>query len=163
MDRDPSIEAFENVKDQVGVCGIWCGSCIAGNGALRELTRRYRALIKAYDLQDWAPKTFDFDEFVKGLQAIEGMPVCAGCLKGGGRDKCEMRTCAAAQGHQNCLACSTPGRCKHADLLEKMRSGARSAGLGVLADDVDREEQVNAWTAQTRRTWPCCAGFGPSK
>ena len=32
---------LENVKDQIGYCGIWCGSCIVGNGALRELTRKY--------------------------------------------------------------------------------------------------------------------------
>lgn len=27
---------FDSVKDQIGRCGIWCGSCVAGNGVLQE-------------------------------------------------------------------------------------------------------------------------------
>ena len=50
---------LENTRDQIGFCGIWCGSCMVGNGALRELTRRYEAITKAYGLPDWAAKDFD--------------------------------------------------------------------------------------------------------
>ncbi|NWG10261.1 hypothetical protein HXY33_00685 [Candidatus Bathyarchaeota archaeon] len=32
---------FENIKNQIGYCGIWCGSCLGGNGATQELTRKY--------------------------------------------------------------------------------------------------------------------------
>ncbi len=56
--------AFGKVKDQVGRCGIWCGSCIVGNGTLKDLTGGYEKLIKDYDLEKWAPKTFDFKEFL---------------------------------------------------------------------------------------------------
>jgi hypothetical protein len=28
--------AYENVMDQIGYCGICCGSCAVGNGALRN-------------------------------------------------------------------------------------------------------------------------------
>jgi hypothetical protein len=34
-------KGFENVKSQIGFCGIWCGSCLGGNGAVLELTRKY--------------------------------------------------------------------------------------------------------------------------
>ncbi len=60
---------FENVKDQIGFCGIWCGSCVVGNGALRELTKRYEQVIQAYGLQEWGPKDFDFKEFKKALSS----------------------------------------------------------------------------------------------
>jgi len=60
-------ESFEGVRGQIGYCGIWCGSCVVGNGALRELTRRYEELVRAYGLEGWAPGNFDFGEFKKGL------------------------------------------------------------------------------------------------
>lgn len=37
---------FANVKNQIGFCALWCGSCTVGNGVLRELTRRYKQLIQ---------------------------------------------------------------------------------------------------------------------
>ena len=70
-------KAFENVRDQIGVCGIWCGSCIVGNGALRELTRRYKELITAYSLEEWGPRDFDFEELLKGLESIREHASCA--------------------------------------------------------------------------------------
>ena len=82
-------EAFENVKNQIGFCGIWCGSCIVGNGTLRELTKRYEELIERYDLEAWAPKDFDFQEFKNGLTSIQAMPFCRGCLQEDGRPNCE--------------------------------------------------------------------------
>lgn len=72
----PDKKHFDNVEDQIGYCGIWCGSCVAGNGVLQELTERYDRIIKDYDLEQWA--------------SIQNMPLCPGCLKGGGRDDCEI-------------------------------------------------------------------------
>ena len=46
-------KAFENVKDQIGRCGIWCGSCIVGNGTLITLTKRFEHLIKGYGVDKW--------------------------------------------------------------------------------------------------------------
>ncbi|MDH5787087.1 MAG: DUF3795 domain-containing protein, partial [Candidatus Bathyarchaeota archaeon] len=88
------IETFENVKDQIGFCGIWCGSCVVGNGVLRELTKRYGEIIKKYGVDEWGPKDFDVKEFMNGLASIQTIPVCQGCLKDGGRTNCEMRNCA---------------------------------------------------------------------
>jgi len=69
-------EPFENVKNPIGFCGIWCGSCAVGHGVLRELTRRYGEIIKMYGLEEWAPKDFDFGEFKKGLASIQAVPLC---------------------------------------------------------------------------------------
>ncbi len=73
---------FENVKNQIGFCGLWCGSCIVGNGALKELTRRYEHLIIGYGVDKWGAKDFDEKEFLKGLASIQSIPICQGCLKG---------------------------------------------------------------------------------
>jgi len=76
-------EAFRNVENQIGYCGIWCGSCPGGNGVSMEFTKKYEDFVKKSQLEKWAPKTFDFSEFMKGLAAIQTMPSCTGCLKGG--------------------------------------------------------------------------------
>ena len=66
------ISAYENVKDQIGFCGIWCGSCVVGNGTLRKLTKKYKETVTAYGLPEWAPKDFDHAEFSQGLTSIQG-------------------------------------------------------------------------------------------
>jgi hypothetical protein len=159
MKEDKKAEAFQNVKDQIGFCGIWCGSCVVGNGALRELTKRYKEVINNYGLKEWAPKEFDFGEFFKGLESIENMPLCAGCLKGGGRDNCEIRTCATSKGLKDCTVCQEFGQCKNAEILEHMRSGARDAGLSVISVSDDKEEFVRRWSAELKSKWPCCILF----
>lgn len=148
-------ETFEKVKDQIGFCGIWCGSCVVGNGTLRELTRKYREIISVYGLAEWGPKNFDFEEFSKGLASIESMDLCPGCLKGGGRDECEMKACASAKKIDDCSACPEPTVCRHVEILEKMRSGALKAGLLVKTENVDANGLVEKWTAELKAKWPC--------
>jgi len=145
---------FENVKDQIGFCGIWCGSCVVGNGILRELTKRYEEIIKNYGLESWAPKDFNFKEFLKGLTSIEAMPLCQGCLKSGGRDNCEMKACASSKKTADCSECDQPDACKNREMLEKMRTGALSAGLMVKTENVDRQKLIKKWTVELKNKWP---------
>ncbi len=77
---------FENVKNQIGRCGIWCGSCVVGNGTLKQLAKRCEHIIGGYGVDEWGTKDFDGKEFMKGLTSIQNLPVCVGCLKGGGND-----------------------------------------------------------------------------
>jgi hypothetical protein len=154
-------EAFENVKDQIGYCGIWCGSCVGGNGVLRELTRRYEDIIERYGLKEWGPKEFDFKEFMRGLKSIQDMPLCQGCLKGDGRPNCEMRTCASSKRIKDCGECDQPTACKYSEALEKMRTGARAAGLLVKTENVDRRKLIEKWTTELRGHWPHSILFMP--
>ena len=39
---------FGNVKNQIGRCGIWCGSCVVGNGTLKEMAKRCEHTIGGY-------------------------------------------------------------------------------------------------------------------
>jgi hypothetical protein len=153
-------KAFENVRDQIGFCGIWCGSCIVGNGALQELTRRYKELITVYGLEDWGPKDFDYKELLKGLESIQNIPLCSGCLKGGGRESCEMKSCAASKRITGCHACRELVACKHSEPLHAMRSGAVKAGLFVTTEDVNRQQLIENWTAKLRTGWPASVLFG---
>jgi hypothetical protein len=159
MDNQHRTQAFENVRDQIGSCGIWCGSCIVGNGALQELTRRYKELIGVYGLEEWGPKDFDYKELLQGLGSIQSIPLCLGCLKGGGRENCEMRSCAEHRKISGCQACAELIECKHTELLNHMRSGAIKAGLFVNTEDIDRQQLIKNWTAKLRTHWPCSVLF----
>ena len=151
--------AFENVKDQIGYCGIWCGSCIVGNGALAELTTRYEKTLAAYGLKEWAPSDFDHAGFARALDAIRRFGTCPGCRQGGGRDDCEMRTCAQERDLSSCGECSAGPACAHREMLEKMRSGAKAAGLFVKSDGEDRDRTLAKWEAEIAGKWPSSVLF----
>lgn len=159
MKSGKSRKAFENVRHQIGFCGIWCGSCIVGNGTLRELTRKYRELITVYSVEEWGPKDFDYKELLKGLESIENMPLCSGCLRGGGRENCEMRSCAGRKRITGCYTCRDVAVCEHPELLQHMRSGAIKAGLFVTTEDSDGQQLIKDWTAKLRTGWPACVLF----
>ena len=145
--------AFVNVKDQIGYCGIWCGSCVAGNGTLQVLTRKYKDLTETYDLKQWAPKEFDYDEFAKGLKSIADMPACPGCLQGGGNPQCEMRSCAQERSLDDCSRCAEE-ECSHSEALDKMRTAAEEAGLTVKKEDADPEPLIRSWMEILAENWP---------
>jgi len=147
-------KAFENVKTQVGYCGIWCGSCAVGNGTLRELSQGFFDLIEGHGLAHWGPKALEYDRFVKELVAMQGIPLCPGCRRGGGRTRCELRDCAQAQGLADCLACGTFKSCRHGKLLGHMRCGALKAGLFVKVRKGDSRTLVAGWTRKLKHQWP---------
>jgi hypothetical protein len=150
---------FENVKRQVGCCGIWCGSCIVGNGTLQELARRYEHLVRAYGLDDWGPQDYDFDQFVAGLESMRSMPLCPGCWMGGGRENCELRACASSKGLNGCNQCRETATCEHSEILEHMRAGALEAGLFANREDVDSQLLVANWVGELKTKWPCSILF----
>jgi len=154
-------ESFENVKDQIGFCGIWCGSCVVGNGSLRELSKRYEEIIKGYGVKEWGPKDFDFQEFMKGLASIRAIPLCQGCLKGDGRPECEIRACALNKNINDCSECDQPKACKNLETLQKMRTGASRADLVVKTENVDTQKLIEKWTAELKNRWPSSILFLP--
>ena len=156
---DVSVKPFESVRHQIGFCGIWCGSCVAGNGTLRELSSRFADMVDTYDLKGWAPSTFDFDEFYKGLQALEGMPLCEGCVKGDGAPDCAIRACAIDRGEEDCVECGQLLECGNKDGIAKMCTGARNAGLFVKDMSENREELIERWTQELKSSWPSCILF----
>jgi hypothetical protein len=159
METRSHLNAFDNVKDQIGCCGIWCGSCIVGNGTLRELSRRYCQMLTDYGLEEWGPKDFSFADFAKGLDSMQQIPLCPGCQQGGGGENCEIRACVAKSQVKFCGQCITAADCRHAQLLEHMRSGAIRAGLLVEATAADPSARLDRWIAEIKGRWPSCILF----
>jgi hypothetical protein len=152
--KSERLAAFENVRGQIGCCGIWCGSCAVGNGSLRTLTAKYEDVIQSHGLEHWAPDDLSYQEFIRALGAVRRVASCAGCRKGGGRDDCELRSCCGTKGVRDCIECPHRSNCEHSELLEHMRSGARAAGLFVKESIGSDELLLRDWETKVRSRWP---------
>jgi hypothetical protein len=159
MNDADSLAAYENVRYQVGFCGIWCGSCAIANGTLRELSRSYQRMLEDYGLAEWGPKDIDYTELFKGLASMQRLPLCLGCHRGGGREDCEIRACASSRPVEHCAQCGQPVDCRHARLIDHMRAGAQVAGMFVEKGAVDPQGLLEEWDARLRSRWPSCILF----
>jgi len=152
------VKAFENAKNQIGYCGLWCGSCVVGNGTLKELTKKYEHVVKGYGVNEWGAKDFDSKEFMKGLASIQTLPICQGCLKGGGNDECKIRPCASNKKISDCNECNELTKCKNLEVLQKVRTGALRVGMLVKTsnDKADRQQLIRKWIAEIKNKFPNC-------
>ena len=154
-------EAFQKVKDQIGFCGIWCGSCPGGNGVTIEFTKKYEDYVKKRirAIERWAPKTFEFKEFMKGLASIQAMPSCPRCRKGGGDPTCKIRTCASQNHVAGCSHCDQLPTCKHFEALEKTHPTIKE-NLRKIRNKAD-QELIKEWTQELGHEWPFCIMLCP--
>jgi hypothetical protein len=150
--------AFENVMNQIGRCGIWCGSCVVGNGTLKTLAERCEHIIGGYGVDEWGAKNFDGKGFMKGLASIQDLPICQGCLRGGGNEECRIRPCASSKKLSDCMECTEIKTCKNTEALQKVRAGALRVGMLAKTENDKTEEQelIRMWTAEIRSKCPHC-------
>jgi hypothetical protein len=109
-------EAFNAVKDQAGPCGIVCGACVLGNGAIAETAAKTKSYITGYGIKEWAPMVpggaeIDWTETEKTLDWMTKYAGCLGCEKGGGPPDCAIRLCANEKGFQLCSQCGELDDC----------------------------------------------------
>jgi thiol-disulfide isomerase/thioredoxin len=151
-------KAFDNVKSQIGYCAIWCGSCVVGNGALKELTKEFNHIIESYGVDKWGAEDqgFDGQELMQTLKSIQDIPVCPGCRKGGGATNCRIRACASNKKLVDCTNCEEFMTCENREALQKVRSGALDAGMSVKTDKdaTDQQELIEKWTAELTTRFP---------
>ena len=147
---------FENVKNQIGFYGLWCGSCMVGNGTLKELTKRCEGLIKGYGVDEWGAKDFNSKEFMKGLASIQNLPMCPGCLKSGGNNECKIRPCASKKKISDCNECNEPTACKNLEALQKVRTGALGVGMLIKTGKGGQPQLKEKWTDEIRNKFPYC-------
>jgi hypothetical protein len=154
---------FGNVKNQTGYCAIWCGSCAVGNGALKELTKRYEHIISGYGIDKWGAEEqgFNGQELMKTLQLIQNIPMCRGCRKGGGAINCKMRACVSNRKLADCTECKEFMKCENREPLEKVRTGAARVNMLVKndGDKTGQRQLIEKWTAELKSKWPSCILF----
>ena len=147
---------FKNVKNQIGFCGIWCGSCLGGNGAVQELTGKYEQIVKQsqHVLEKWAPKEFDYNATMKGLACIQAMQLCPGCRKGGGDPACKVRICASKRNIANCSECNELMKCRNFEELEKGHPEIKRELTKIK--NADQNEVIEKWMSKLKTKWPHC-------
>lgn len=150
--------AFENVRDQIGACGIWCGSCAVGNGSLRMASQEYLEVLEGHGIEHWAPPELDYAAMSNGLSIVSDMATCPGCRQNGGRDNCPMRTCTSARELRDCTECRE-AECPHKELLDHMRTGALEAGLIVKSPDDEAASLIKQGTKELANRFPSCLLF----
>lgn len=150
------IEGLENVKNQIGFCGIWCGNCLGGNGAIQEFTRKYEQVIKRSQsaLEKYAPKEFRFNELVKGLGCVQTMQLCPGCRKGGGNSACEVRICALGKSVTSCNQCDALVECRNFESLEENHPRIKEELMKIK--NANQREIIEKWMGELKTKWPHC-------
>ncbi|MCJ7422973.1 DUF3795 domain-containing protein [Candidatus Bathyarchaeota archaeon] len=100
---------------QYGICGVYCGQCPNGNGRVKMMAGELKRLVDTvrYNWVKDVVKSFDFDEFRKGLEWLSDSQ-CPSCLNGGGAP-CENRKCASRKSLQSCLLCDDYLTCKNTE------------------------------------------------
>lgn len=140
--------AFENVKDQLAYCGLWCGSCSVGNGTVNDFAGRCAKVMTDYGIHEWGPRDVDYDIMLSGLAKVCASQPCPGCLKGGGRTNCEIRACAIGKGYAECVDCPSGDACPNSKLILHMRSGARRVGMKVKDESGSRSKILKDWISE---------------
>jgi len=145
------LSAFNNVKNQLGYCGLWCGSCSVGNGTANVQAGRCMKTLTDYGVKEWGPKGVDYDALLHGLELLSSMEPCKGCLKGGGNSECPARACAIEKGVSECYECKSKKTCKNAHYIDHMRKGARRVGMKVKDEAGDPKKVMAGWIRESGR------------
>jgi hypothetical protein len=116
------MESPFNVKDQVGPCGITCGTCFLGNGSVAKSAKTTFDYINMIGIKEWAPMVLggsdlDWEDTEKALNWMTNYAFCEGCEKGGGPPNCAIRICAKSKEFELCNECDELGNCTKFDWL----------------------------------------------
>jgi len=104
------MSGYKKETELVAYCGIYCRLCDYYTGRIRGSARNLLEIVKTHDelkLFAETAKTFDFENFVKGLEWLsnEFSPCIDGCRGGGGWGDCPIRKCCIERGVRFCYEC----------------------------------------------------------
>jgi len=104
------MSGIEKELDLIAYCGIYCRQCdyftckisVTAKG-LGEVVKNHSELKLFAD----ASQTFDYDNFLKGLEWLskEVAPCIGACKGGGGWEDCPIRKCCKKHGLKLCSEC----------------------------------------------------------
>jgi hypothetical protein len=112
-----------------------------GNGLLAEMTSQYERVVCGHGVHKWVLKEKG-EAFVEALDTIKKVPVCPGCLKGGGDDTCRMRECTKSKGLVHCDECDSGDECPHVMVIKYMREAGKAAGMIALTSPEERSRML---------------------
>jgi len=113
--------------------------------------------VKKNKMEKWAPKDFDFREFMKGLSSIQKVTACPGCRKGGGNANCDVRICAIGRNMLSCSQCDELLTCKKFKTFEESHPRIKEDLKKIK--NVDQKKLVEKWTDELKAKFPSCILF----
>jgi hypothetical protein len=130
-----------DVKDQVGPCGITCGTCFLGDGSVANTAKKTLEYISMSGIKEWAPlvpegEGLDWVGTEKVLSWMTKYAFCSGCENGGGPPDCAIRNCANQKGYQLCNECSELTSCTKFSWLGESSDKIKQ----VLLDNPDKNK-----------------------
>ncbi len=102
---------YEKESELVAYCGIYCRLCDYYTGKIRDSVRNSLEIVRKHgDLKLFADtaKSFDFENFVKGLEWLaKEISLCVGGCRGcGGWGDCPIRKCCRGKRLRFCFECN---------------------------------------------------------
>jgi len=91
--------------DLVAPCGDYCGGCGQYNGLIVETAKQMKEFANLYGFEFRSKESFDFKQFVKGLDWFIENAKCHSCKQGGGPPWCEVKKCCVEKGLRICFEC----------------------------------------------------------
>jgi len=95
---------------------------------------------------------------MKSLQAIQNIPICRGCLKGGGATNCKIKACATSKKLADCTECVGFMKCENREALHNVRTGALKVGMTAKTekDKASQQQLIKKWKAEISEKFPSC-------
>ena len=140
------------VSNQVGPCGITCGTCFLGNGTMAKTMEEANRYISMSGIKEWAPVVpggsgINWAKTEKALDWMSKYAYCAGCEQGGGPPECSIRNCANERGVGLCNECSELDICEKFNWLgdpkalkERLRENKGKTKLEIAGEALERAQ-----------------------
>ena len=105
-------------------CGLYCPDCIPSKGELFSLIEKVDILLEDLHFEEYAalksksyPKMQQYSVFSEVLKEIKFLQCHEPCSSGGGKNKCNIRSCCLGNNLEGCWECGERNSC---DLLQPL-------------------------------------------
>lgn len=112
-----------SLNQKLARCGVYCGQCRGYTAEVENLATKFKEwVIQDYSWMKEADTSFDYDNFLKGLEWFT-KSTCPGC-RNATEGWCEVKKCEKIQNNEidNCLICEEFANCPHTDYQRKRYS-----------------------------------------
>lgn len=127
---------YEEDKNLIAYCGLYCGNCINYKGEIADLARDLRKKLReakftriAQGLSKFFKEFEYYEQSYKTLGAMVRLRCKEGCLNGGGPPFCKIRTCCQKKNLHGCWECEEFESCTKLALLKAIHEDAHIKNL----------------------------------
>ncbi|MBU1671779.1 MAG: DUF3795 domain-containing protein [Actinobacteria bacterium] len=132
--------------EKTAYCGLYCGDCSFGTGAIPDLARDLRKEMRSFRLEQ-AAEVIPFPEFKNYRECYDLLGAlvkmrCGGCRTSARSRYCNIAKCAVRKKLDGCWECGEVEECKKLEFLEGVHGDAHKKNLRKI-----KKEGLDAWVA----------------